>query len=130
MIVVILNGHDLVRGRLRIMGVFNGDPSCSFCGMETETVQHITCCCEALVYQGYNIFGKPSFEPKDISTDSLKDLCLFIRDRVTESVLNESLGLHNKPQAEVLPEQKKNTSVQIYVLREKQGPTNQIPFVQ
>jgi len=62
------------------MGLFSGDPSCRFCKMETETVQHITCCCEALASQHYNIFGKPFVEPKDISTTSLRDLCLFIRD--------------------------------------------------
>jgi hypothetical protein len=61
------------------MGLFNGDPSCRFCKMETETVQHITCCCEALACQRY-IFGKPFVEPKDISTASLRDLCLFMRD--------------------------------------------------
>jgi hypothetical protein len=44
--------------------------------METETVQHITFCCEALARQRYNIFGKPYVETKDISTASLKDLCL------------------------------------------------------
>jgi len=70
----------------------------TFCRMETETVQHITCCCEALARQGYNIFGKPFVEPKDISPASLRNLCLFQRHRVTESVLNDSLGLHNKPQ--------------------------------
>jgi len=62
------------------MGLFNGDSSCRFCRMETETVQHITCCCEALVRQRNNIFGKPFVEPKDIITASLRDLCLFIRD--------------------------------------------------
>ena len=48
MAVAILTGHASVRGHLRIMGLFSGDPSCRFCKMETETVQHITCCCEAL----------------------------------------------------------------------------------
>jgi hypothetical protein len=80
MAVAILTGHVAVRGHLRTMGLFNGDPSCRFCRMETETVQHITCCCEALACQRYNIFGKPFVEPKDIRTASLRDLCLFIRD--------------------------------------------------
>jgi hypothetical protein len=62
------------------LGLFSGDPSCRFCRMETETVQHITCCCEALARQCYNIFGKPFLEPKDISTATLRDLCLFTRD--------------------------------------------------
>jgi hypothetical protein len=81
MAVAILTGHTPVRRRLQIMGLFSGDPSCRFCNMETETVQHITCCCEALARQRYNIFGKPVVEPKDINTASLRDLCLFIRDR-------------------------------------------------
>jgi len=65
MIVAFLTGHAPVRGRLRIMGLYNGDPPCRFCRMETETVQHVTCCCEALARQNYNVFGKPSVEPKD-----------------------------------------------------------------
>jgi hypothetical protein len=71
MAVEILTGHAAVRGHLRTMGLFNG---------ETETVQHVTCWCEALACQRYNIFGKPFVEPEDISTASLRDLCLFIRD--------------------------------------------------
>jgi hypothetical protein len=47
--------------------------------METETVQHIICCCEALARQRYNVFGRLIAEPKDISTASVSDLCLFIR---------------------------------------------------
>jgi hypothetical protein len=78
--VAILTGHAPVRGHLRIMGLFSGDPSCRFCRMETETVQHITCCCEALARQRYNIFGKSFLEPKDISRATLRDLCLLIRD--------------------------------------------------
>ena len=86
------------------MGLFNGNPSCRFCKMVAETEQHITCCCEALARQRYNIFGKLFIEPKYISTASLRDLPLYKRHRVTESVLNDSLGLYNKPLAEVLPE--------------------------
>ena len=73
MAVATLTGHAPVRGRLRIMGLFSGDPSCRFCKLDTETVQHITCCCEALARQRYNIFGKPFVEPKDISTASLRE---------------------------------------------------------
>jgi hypothetical protein len=47
--------------------------------MEAETVQHIICCCEALARQRYNVYGKLIAEPKDISTTSVNDLCLFIR---------------------------------------------------
>ena len=61
------------------MGLFDGDPICRFCGVETETVQHIICCCEAVACQCYNVFGRPTVEPKDISTASVRDLCLFIR---------------------------------------------------
>jgi hypothetical protein len=74
MAIAILTGHAYVRGHLRIMGLFNGDPSCRFSRMETETVQHIICCCEALAHQRYNFFGKPFVEPIDISTASLRDL--------------------------------------------------------
>jgi hypothetical protein len=48
MIVTILTGHAAVRRHLYIMGLFDRDPDCRFCRMETETVQHIICCCEAL----------------------------------------------------------------------------------
>jgi hypothetical protein len=80
MAVAILTGACPVRGHLQTMGLYSGDPSCTFCRMEIETVQHITCCCEALARQRYNIFGKPFVEPKEISTASFRDLCLFIRD--------------------------------------------------
>ena len=53
MVVAILTGHAPVRRHLYIMGLFDGDPVCRFCRMETETVQHIICCCEALARQRY-----------------------------------------------------------------------------
>jgi hypothetical protein len=77
--VAFLTRHAPVRGRLRITGLFNKNQSCRFCGMETETVQYIICCCKALSLQRYNVFGKLSVEPKEISTASVMDLCLFIR---------------------------------------------------
>jgi hypothetical protein len=77
--VTVLTGHAPVRRHLHIMDLFDGDLTLRFCRMETETVQHIICCCEALARQRYNVFGKLFAEPKDISTSSLKDLCLFIR---------------------------------------------------
>jgi len=80
MVTAIYTGHAPVRGHLYIMGLFDGDTICSFCGMEAETVQHIICCCEALARQRYNVFGRLTVEPKDISTASVRDLCLFIRD--------------------------------------------------
>jgi len=78
MATAIYAGHVPVRGCLYTMGQFDGDPTCRVCGLETETVQHIICCCEALACQHYNVFGRPTVEPKDISTASIRDLCLFI----------------------------------------------------
>jgi ribonuclease HI len=48
MVATVLTGHALVRTHLHTMGLFEGDPTCRFCRKETETVQHIVCCCEAL----------------------------------------------------------------------------------
>jgi hypothetical protein len=70
--VVILTGHASVRGHVYIMGLFDGNPTCRFCRMKTETVQHTICCCEALARQRYNVFGKLIVEPKDISTASVR----------------------------------------------------------
>jgi hypothetical protein len=64
MVVAILTGHDPVRRHLNIMGLFDGDSTCRFCGMETETVQHIICCCEVLARQRYNVFGRLIAETK------------------------------------------------------------------
>jgi hypothetical protein len=63
------------------MGLFDGDTTCRFYRKETETVQHITCCCEALAHQRYNVFGNLIVAPKDISTASIKDLCLYIKSK-------------------------------------------------
>jgi hypothetical protein len=79
MVVAILTGHAALRGHLYIMSLFDGDPACRLCREVTETVQHIICCCESLVSQCYSVFGNPFVEPKDISTFSVRDLCLFIR---------------------------------------------------
>jgi len=52
--------------------------------------------------QRYNVFGKPTVEPKDTSTASVRGpLLLHTRRRVIEAVLNEILGLNNKPKAAV-----------------------------
>jgi hypothetical protein len=48
--------------------------------METETVQHLVCRCEALSRQRYNVFGVMFLEPKDLSTATVKDLCFFTRN--------------------------------------------------
>jgi len=53
MVTAIFVGHAPVRGHL-----FHGDPMCRLCGMETETVQHIICCCEALAHQCYDVLGR------------------------------------------------------------------------
>jgi hypothetical protein len=78
MVVAILTGHAAVRGHLYIMGLFEGDPTCRLCRKDTETVQHIVCCCEVLAGQWYYVFGNLFVGPKDISTASVRDLCLFI----------------------------------------------------
>jgi hypothetical protein len=78
-VVAFLTGHAPVRKKhLNIMGLFEGDPTCRFCGSETETMHHIVCGCETLARQRYKLFGKMFAEPRNISMASLKDLCLFI----------------------------------------------------
>jgi hypothetical protein len=73
MAAAILTGHAPVRRHLYIMSLFDSDPTCRFCRMETETVQPIICRCEVLASQLYNFFGKLFVEPKDISTASVRD---------------------------------------------------------
>jgi hypothetical protein len=77
--VAIFTGHAPVRGHMYTMGLFDGDPTCRFCRKETEAVQHIICCCEALARQRYSVFGNLFVEPKEISTASVRDLCLCIK---------------------------------------------------
>ena len=50
-------GHAPVRGHLRTLGLYDGDPCCRFCGLEAETVQHLVYCCEALSHQRYVLGG-------------------------------------------------------------------------
>jgi hypothetical protein len=80
MVVAVITGHATVRGNLYIVGLFEGDPTCRFCGKETETVQRIVCCCETLDRQRYSTFGTLFAETKDISTASVRNPCLYIRD--------------------------------------------------
>jgi hypothetical protein len=80
MIVAVLTAHAAVRTHLHTMGLFEGDPTGKFCRKDTETVQHIVCCCEALAPQRNSIFRTLFVEPKDISTASARDLCLFMSD--------------------------------------------------
>jgi hypothetical protein len=77
--VAIFMGHAPIRGHLYTMGLFDVDPTRRFCKKETETVQHIICCCEALARQRYNVFGNLLVKPKEISTASVRDLCLYIK---------------------------------------------------
>jgi len=79
MVTAIFTGHAPVRGHLFTMGLFDGKPICRSRVMETETVQHIICCCKALARQHYNVFGRLNVEPKDISTALVRDRCLFIQ---------------------------------------------------
>jgi hypothetical protein len=71
MVVAILTGHAPVRKHLRIMGLFEGDPTCIFCRKEAKTVQHIICCCEALAHQRYTVFGSLEVKPTDIAQPQL-----------------------------------------------------------
>jgi hypothetical protein len=73
LVVAILTGHAPVRCHLRTIGLFDGDLSCRFCGMVTETVQHIVCRCEALSGQRYNVLGELTTEPKDVCTATVRD---------------------------------------------------------
>jgi hypothetical protein len=59
-----LTGHPPVRSHMQTIGLYDGDPSCRLCGMETETVQHLVCYCEALSCKRFNAFGEPTIEPK------------------------------------------------------------------
>jgi hypothetical protein len=79
MVVAILTGHAPVRGHL-----FKGDPTCRFCRKETETVQHIICCCEALARQWEPICQTKRYE-HSLSKGTLP---LYKRHRAIEFVLN------------------------------------------
>jgi hypothetical protein len=76
MAVASLRGHAPVRKCLHIMGLFDRDPTCRFCRMETGTVHHIICYCEVLAHLCLNFFGKLFAEPKDIRTASLQ-ACVY-----------------------------------------------------
>ena len=55
-------------------------------GLETETMQHIDCCCEALSRQRYTVFGELTIEPNVIRTATVNDRCLSLS--VTQGYLN------------------------------------------
>jgi hypothetical protein len=89
MVIAIFTRQAPVRGHLYTVGLFDGDPTCRFCRKETEAVQHIICCCEALACQRCNVFGNRLVEPKDISTACLSKgpVPLYKGHRVIECVL-------------------------------------------
>jgi hypothetical protein len=64
MVVAIVMGRAPVRKHLHIIVLFDGDSTCRFYGLETETVQHIICCCKVLAREHYNFFGKLLAEQK------------------------------------------------------------------
>jgi hypothetical protein len=102
--VAFLTGRTPVKKHLNGGDLFGGKPDCRFSKMETETMYHIICCCEPLARQCYNFFGKFCVEPEDISTASLEDVSLFVRDTGLMSLCRKNnTGLHNKPKAAVRP---------------------------
>ena len=44
--------------------MYKGDPSCRFCELETQTMQHLVCCCEAFSCQRYNVLGGINYRTK------------------------------------------------------------------
>jgi hypothetical protein len=99
MVDAFLTGHAPVKKHLNIMGLFDGDPGCRFCKMETETVYYIICCCKALVCQHYNFFAKFFVEPKYSFIKRPASLCKM--HRVNEFGSENNTVLHNKPKAVV-----------------------------
>ena len=83
------------------MGLFDGDPICRFCRTETETVQHIICCCETLARQRYSVWEADCQTKRHKHSLSKGPLPLHTRRRVNKAVLNEILGLHDNPKAAV-----------------------------
>jgi hypothetical protein len=78
-VVAIFTGHAPVKGHLHIIGLSDGDPTCRFRGMETETARNSICCCEVSSRQRYNVFLKMTAKSRDTSTASVTDLCLLIQ---------------------------------------------------
>jgi len=74
-VIVIYTGHAPVRGHLYTMGLFDGDPICRFCRMETETVQHIIFCCSSALL----CLWEADCRTRRHKHASIRDLCLFIR---------------------------------------------------
>jgi hypothetical protein len=107
----------------------SGDQSCRFCGRNTETVQYIICCCEALARQRSNVLGSLVLELTDICTVSVRDLCLFI-----EGTGLWSLGwikvfrVHNKPWAAVLAGRLRRRALEEKKEKEKKNSGNGIIY--
>jgi len=56
-----------------------GIQSVDFVGWRPKQCSTLFAVAEALARQRYDVFGRLIVEPKDISTASVRDLCLFIR---------------------------------------------------
>jgi len=74
MVVAILTGHAPVRGNLYIMGLFNGNPA----GWRLKQCSILSAAARRWLVSAI-VSGKLTVEPKDISTASVRDLCLSIR---------------------------------------------------
>ena len=82
-----------------------GIQSADSVGRRLKQCSIFICCCQALAHQRY-VFGRPTVKSRHKHSFSKGPLPLHMRCRVTESVLNEILGLQNKPKAAVHLEHK------------------------
>ena len=79
LIAATLTGHVPVRGHLRAVGLYDGDPSCRFCGTGDRNSAAPCLLLRGLVCQRYNVLGELTVEPNVIlCTATVKDLCLCI----------------------------------------------------
>jgi hypothetical protein len=89
MVVAILTGHAHVRRHLYIMDLFDGDPTCRFCRMETNSAAYY------LLLRGVVSSVLQRLREADCRTKIYKHslskgtLPLYKRHRVIEPVLNE-----------------------------------------
>ena len=81
-----LTGHGFFNKYLRMIGRTTED-KCRLCGDIVETAEHLLCDCEALSYKRYTIFGKPTLEPVDLWSHSLKEILKVINCMKIEFVL-------------------------------------------
>jgi hypothetical protein len=78
MVVAILTGHAPVRKHLRPMGLFKGTPPADSADRRPKQCS-IVCHCEGMARWRFDVFVDSVVEPNDISTASVRNLCLFIR---------------------------------------------------